>query len=192
MQAHLAAWCLQTWTLWISPLAAPQRGWSAPGPSCAGWWLASTSALPQWLLLPSGICLTMCWVLICPRMGTALSHGTNSHTTPSAANGRASRSVSVQCIILIVRFPSTVRITLCSVLHIPCGYMSLLFLYQQCMCDVLNSQCPGSRALQFWDEDCTTAVDVTANLMILASHAGSLFACCGNQSYWFCSYCTSP
>ena len=188
LQAHLSA-CSQTWTSWRSPLAAPQRGWSAPGPLCAGWWLASMSALPQWLLLPSGTCLTVCWVLICPRMGTALSHGTNSRTTPSAANGRASRSASVQCIILMARLRSTRYITLCSALYTPCGYMSLLFSYQQGMCDMSNSQCQLLRALQSRGETWPTALDESHDP---CQSRRQPLACCGNQSYWSCSYCTSP
>ncbi len=54
--------------------------------------------------------------------------------------------------------PSTVYITLCSALHTPCGYMSLLCAYQQHMCDLSNSQCPGLRALQSWDAECPTAL----------------------------------
>jgi len=100
-------------------------------------------------------------------------------------------SLSVQCIMHMASLPITVYITLCTVLYTPCGYMSLLFSYQR-MCDMPNSQCPVLRALQSCNDDWPTALDVDASLIILASHAGSLFACGGNQSCWSCSCCTSP
>jgi len=77
--------------------------------------------------------------------------------------------------------PSTIYVTLCSALYTPFGYMPLLFPYHLRICDVSNCQCPAAfESAAILDEDCLTAFDVDASLMILASCAGSLFACCGN------------